>query len=155
MHGQPHIKSIHEDIKSSLKSGNACSLSVQNLLPSSLLSKNLKIKIYRAVILRFVLYECETCSLILRKERGLRLFENKVLRRIFGSKRDEVTGKWRKLHNDNLKELYSSSNIVRVIKSRTMRWAGRVARMGDRRGVHRVLAGKPERKCSPGRPRHR
>ena len=74
----------------------------------------------------------------------LRVFENRVLRRIFGFKRDEVTGEWRKLHNEELNNLYSSPNIARVIKSRRMRWAGHVARMGEGRGVYRVLVGKPE-----------
>ena len=82
------------------------------------------------------------------------MFENRVLRRVFGPKRDEVTGKWRKLHND-LGDLYSLPNIVQVVKSRIMRWAGHVARMGDGRGVHRVLVGKPEGKRLLGRPRHR
>jgi len=121
--------SIAEEIKSRLKSGNACYLSVQNLLSSRLLSKNLKIKIYRTVILPVILYGCVTWSLTLREERKLRVFENRVLRRIFGARRDEVTGKWRRLHNEELNDLYSSPNIVRVIKSRRMRWAGHVARM--------------------------
>jgi len=77
------------------------------------------------------------------------------LRRIFGSKRDEVTGEWRKLHNEELNDLYSSPNIVRAIKSRRMRWAGHVALMGDRRGVYRVLVGKPEGERPLGRPRRR
>ena len=88
-----------------MKSGNACNHSVQNLLPSSLLSKNLKIKIYRTIILPVVLYGCETWSLILWEERRLRVFENRVLRKIFGPKRDEVTGEWRKLHNEELNDL--------------------------------------------------
>ena len=100
-----------------LKSGNACYHSVQNLFSSSLLSKNLKIKIYRTVILPVVLYGCETWSLTLREERMLRVFESRVFRRIFGPKRDEVTGEWRKLHNEELNNLYSSPNIVQVIKS--------------------------------------
>ena len=83
------------------------------------------------------------------------LFENGVLRRIFGPKRDEVTGEWRKLHSEELKGLYSSPNIVRVIKSRRMRWVGHVARMGEWRGVYRVLVGKPEGKRPMGRPRRR
>ena len=98
---------------------------MQNLLSSSLLSKILKIKIYRTIILPVVLYGWETLSLTLREERRLR-----ALRRIFGPKRDEVTREWGDLHNEELNDLYSSPNIVRVIKSRRMRWAGHVARMG-------------------------
>jgi len=82
----------------------------------------------------------------LREERKLRVFENMVLRRIFGTRRDEVTGEWKRLHNEELSDLYSSPNIVRVIKSRRMRWAGHVARMGEERGAYRVLVGKPEGK---------
>jgi hypothetical protein len=104
--------------------------SVQNLLSSRLISKNLKIKIYKTVILPVVLYGCETWSLTLREEHRLRVFENRVLRRIFGPKR-EADGSWRKFHNDELHNLYSSPNIVRVIKLRRMRWAGHVARMGE------------------------
>jgi len=146
---------IQEEIKNRLKLGNACYYSVQNLLSSSLLSKNLKIKIYRTIILPVVLYGCETWSLTLREERRLRVFENRVLRRVFGPKRDEVTGEWRKLHNEELSDLYSLPNIVRVVKSRRMRWAGHVVHMGERRWVHRVLVGKPEGKRPLGRPRHR
>ena len=102
---------------------------MQILLSSSLLSKNLKIKIYRTIILPLVLYGCETWSLTLREERKLRAFENMVLRRTFGPKRDEITGEWRKLHEE-LNVLYFSPNIVRVIKSRRMRWAGHVLRIG-------------------------
>jgi len=94
-----------------------------------LLSKNLKIKIYRTIILTVVLYGCETWSLTLREERRLRVFDNRVLRRIFWPKRDEVTGEWRKLHSEELNVLCSPPNIVRVIKSRRMRWGGHVARM--------------------------
>jgi hypothetical protein len=90
----------------------------------------------------------------LRKEHRLRVFENRVLRRIFGPKREE-DGSWRKLHNDELHRLYSSHNIVRVIKSRRMRWAGHVARIGEGRGVHKVLFGRPEDKRPLGRPRRR
>jgi len=108
--------SIQEETKSRLNSGNACYHLVQNLLSSSLLSKNLKIKIYRTIILTLVLYGCETWSLTLRDECRLRVFENRELRRIFGPKRDEVTREWRKLHNEELNDLYSSPNIVWVIK---------------------------------------
>jgi len=146
---------IPKEIKSRLRSGNACYYSVQNLLPSRLLSKNLEIKIYRTIILPVVLYGRETWSLTLREERKLRVFENMVLRRIFGPRRDEVTGEWRRLHNEELNDLYSSPNIVRVIKSRRVRWAGHVARMGEERGVYRVLVGKPEGKRPLGRPRRR
>jgi hypothetical protein len=89
---------------------------------------------YRTVILLVVLYGCETWSLTLKEEHRLRVCENRVMRRIFGLKRDEVTGEWRKLHNEELNELYSSPDIVRVMKSRRMRWAGHVARMGEGRG---------------------
>ena len=117
--------------------------------------QKLKIKIYRTIILPGVLYGCETWSLTLREERKLRLFENMVLRRIFGPRRDEVKGEWRRLHNEELNDLYSSPNIVRVIKSRRIRWAGHVAHMGEERGVYRVLVGKLEGKRPLGRPRHR
>jgi hypothetical protein len=123
-------------------------------LTSSLLSKNLKIKIYRTKILSVVMDGCETWSLTLWEERRLKVFENSVLRRIFGPKRDEVTVEWRKLHNEEL-NLYCSPNIVQVIKSRRIRWAGHVARRGDRRGIFGVLVGKPEGKRPLGRPRHR
>ena len=96
-----HQNSIPEEIKSRLRSGNACYHSVQNLFFSRLLSKNLKIKIYRTIILPIVLYGCETWSLTLREERKLRVFENMVSRRIFGPRRDEVTGEWRRIHNRN------------------------------------------------------
>jgi hypothetical protein len=121
-------------------------------LSSRLISKNLKIKIYKTVILPVVLYGCETWSLTLGEERKLRVFENRVLRRIFGPKREE-DGSWIKLHNDELHSLYSSPNIVRVIKSRRMRWAGHVARMGEGRGVYRGLVGISEGKRPLGRPR--
>jgi hypothetical protein len=95
-----------------------------------LLSKNLKIKIYRTLTVLVVLYWCGTWSLTLREERRLRVSEKRVLRRIFGPKRYEVTGEWRKLHNEELNDLYCSPNIVRVIKLGRMRWAGHVDCMG-------------------------
>jgi hypothetical protein len=113
-----------------------------------------KPKIYRTVFLPVILYGCETWSLTLGEEHRLRVFENRVLRRIFGPKREE-DGSWRKLHNDELHSLYSSSNIVEVIKSRRMRWTAHVARMGEGRGVYRVLVGRPEGKRPLGRPRRR
>jgi hypothetical protein len=104
---------IHEDINSRLNSGNACYHSVQSLLSSCVLSRNVKVKIYKTIILPVVLYGCETFSLTLREEHRLRVFENRVLRSIFGPKRDEVTGEWRKLHNEELHILYSSPDIIR------------------------------------------
>jgi hypothetical protein len=106
----------------------------------------LKVKIYKTIILPVVLYGCETWSVTLREEHRLRVFENRVLRGIFGPTGDEVTGEWRKLHSGELRNLYSSPDIVRQIKSRRMRWAGHVARMGEGRNVYRVLEGTPEGK---------
>jgi hypothetical protein len=120
---------IHDEIKSRLNSGNACYYSLQNLLSYCFISKNLKVKIYKIVILPVVLHGCETWSLTLGEECRLRVFENRVLKKIFGPKREE-DGSWRKLHNNELHNLYSSTNIVRVIKSRRMRWAEHVACMG-------------------------
>jgi hypothetical protein len=120
-------------MESILKSGNACCLSVQNLLSSNFLSKTVKIKIYRTIILSVVFSGCDTWSLALREECRLRVSENRVLRRIFGSKWDKITGEWRRPHKKELDDLYSSPTI-RVIKSRRMRWPGHVARMGESRG---------------------
>jgi hypothetical protein len=128
------------------------------MLSSRLLSKNTKIRVYRTIILPVVLYGCETWSFTLREEQRVRVFENRVLRRIFGPKRDETTGEWRRLHNEELNGLYSSPNIIhiiRVIKSRRMRWAGHVARMGETRGAYRVLVGRPEGRRPLGRPKRR
>jgi hypothetical protein len=113
-------------------------------LSSRLLSGNVKVKIYKTKILPVVLYGCETWSLTLSGEHRLRVFENRVLRRIFGPRRDEATGEWRKLHNEELNNLYSSPDIIRQVKSRRMRWAGHVVHMGEERKVYIVLAGKPE-----------
>ncbi|KAJ4446022.1 hypothetical protein ANN_12708, partial [Periplaneta americana] len=129
-----NINDTREEIKHRINMGNACYYSVEKLLSSSLLSKNLKVRIYKTVILPVVLYGCETWTLTLREG----VFENKVLRKIFGAKRDEVTGEWRKLHNTELHVLYSSPDIIRNIKSRRLRWAGHVARMGDSRNAYRV-----------------
>jgi hypothetical protein len=116
----------------------------------SVASNNVKVRIYKTLILPVILYGCETRSLTVREEHKLRVF-----RRIFGPKRDGVTRWWRKLYNEELHNLYSSSSIIRIIKSRRMRWAAYVARMGEKRNVCRLLVGKPEGKRSLGRPRRR
>ncbi|KAJ4427587.1 hypothetical protein ANN_25235 [Periplaneta americana] len=121
-----NINDIREEIKHRINMGNACYYSVEKLLSSSLL-----------------------------EEHRLRVLENKVLRKIFGAKRDEVTGEWRKLHNTELHALYSSPDIIRNIKSRRLRWAGHVARMGESRNAYRVLVGTLEGNRSLGRPRRR
>jgi hypothetical protein len=100
-----------------------------------------KIKIYKTIIVPVALYGCETWSLTLREVHRLRVFENRVRRRIFGPKRDEVTGGWRKLHNEELHGLYSLPSIIRVIKARMMRWVGYVARMGEVRVAYNILIG--------------
>jgi hypothetical protein len=109
-------KCMHEEIKSRLKSGNACCHSVHSLLSSRLLSRNVKVKIYKTIILPLVVYGCETWFVTLREEHRLRVFENRVLRGIFGAKGDEVTGEWRKLHSGELHNLLSSPDIVRQNK---------------------------------------
>jgi len=147
--------SIQEDIKSRLKSGNACYHSKQNLLSSSLLSKDLKMKIYRIIMLPVFLYGCATWSLALRAEHRLRVFENRVLRRIFGPKSGELTEVWRKLHNEELNDLYFSPEFCWVVKSRRVTWAVCVTHMGESRGVYRVSMGKSEGKKLLVRPRLR
>jgi hypothetical protein len=111
--------------------------------------------IITVLFLPLVLYGCETLSLTLREEHRLKVFENRVLRRIFGRKRDGVTGGWRKLHNEELHGLYSSPSIFRVIKARRMRWAGNVVRMGEVRGACNILVGRPEGRRPLGRPGRR
>ena len=115
-------------------------------LSFSLLPRNLKFKMYRTIILPVVLSGCETWLLTLGEECRLKVCENRVLSRIFEPKRDEVTREWRKLHNEELNYLYSSPSIVWVIKSRRMSWVGHIPRMGEQRGMYRVLVGKPEGK---------
>ncbi|KAJ4428541.1 hypothetical protein ANN_24585 [Periplaneta americana] len=137
-----NINDTREEIKRRINMVNACYYLVEKLLSSSLLSKNLKVRIYKTVILPVVLYGCETWTLTLREEQRLRVFENKVLRKIFGAKRDEVTGEWR----TELHVLFSSPDIIRNIKSRRLRWAGHVARMGKSRNAYKVLVGRPEGK---------
>jgi hypothetical protein len=99
-------------------------------------------RIYKTIILPVILHGCEIWFLTLREEHRMRVFENKILRSIFRPKRDEVTGAWRKLHNEELRGFYSSPNIIRIMKSRRMRWAGHVARMGEKRNAYRLLLGK-------------
>jgi len=139
--------SILEEIRSRLKSGNACYHSLQNLLYSSFLSKNTKIKIYRTIILPVVLYGCETWSLTLREERRLRVSENMVLR-LFGLKRDDLTGEWRRLYNEKLYDLYYLVDQI----EKNMKGGAYVARMGDRRGAYMVLVGKTKGSRPHGRP---
>ncbi|PNF23781.1 hypothetical protein B7P43_G16802, partial [Cryptotermes secundus] len=135
--------------KTRLNSGNACYHSVQNLLSSCLLSKNKELEYTKTIILPVALHRCETWSLTLREEYRLRVFENRMLRRLFGPTRDEVTEGWRKLHNEELHNLCSSlsiilfPSIITMIKSRRMRWARRAARTGER-NTYRNLVGKPE-----------
>jgi hypothetical protein len=119
------------------------------------LSRNLEVEICKTIILPVVLYGCETWSLTLRKQHRLRVFGNRVLRGIFGPKRDEVTGQWRNLHNGELHNLYSSPDIIRQIKSRRMRWVEHVARMGEGRNVYRVLVVRLKGKRPLERPRRR
>jgi hypothetical protein len=118
-------------------------------------SKNINIRIYNTIILPMVLYGCDTCPLTLREEHRLRVFENRMLKRIFEPKRDGVMAGWRKSHNEELHDSYSSPSIIRIIKPRRMRWVGHVARMGEKRNVYRLLVGKPEGKRPLGRPRWR
>jgi hypothetical protein len=147
--------SIQEEIKKRLNSGTACYHSVQNLLSSRLLSKNIKIRIYKTIILPVVLYGCGTLSPTLSEEHRLKVFENRVLRKIFGPKRNEVIGGWRKLYNEELHNLYCSPRVIRISKSRRIRWAGYVARMGENWNACKILVGKPEGMRPLGRPRCR
>jgi hypothetical protein len=110
-------------------------------------------RIYETIILPVILYGCETWSLTLKEEHGL--LENKVLRWMFRPKRDRVKGGWRKLHNEELRDLYSSSSIIRIIKLRRMRWAGHIARMREKTNTYRLLVGKLEGKRPLERPRRR
>jgi hypothetical protein len=135
---------IHEEIKSRLNLGNACYHSVQSLLSSCLLSRNVKVKIFKTIILPVVLYGCETWwSLKLREEHRLRVFETRVLRRIFGPKRDEVTGKLRNF-------IICTHSQISLGKSRRMRWVGHMARMGEERKVYKVLVGKERDRWEDG-----
>ena len=139
---------IREEIKRKINMGNACYNSLEKILSFRLLSKKLKVNklgnTYQTIILPVVLYGCETWSFALSEEHRLRMFENKVLGKIFGAKREEITGEWRTLHRPNaeLHPLYSLPNIIRNLKSRSLRWAGHVARMEQFRNAYRVLVGK-------------
>ena len=115
----------------------------------------MKVNTYKTIILIVVLYDCETWSLTLREEQRFRVFKNKVLRKIFGTKREEITGEWRKLHNADLHTLYSSHNIIRNIKSRRLRWAGHIAHMEESKNAYRDLVGRHEGKRPLGRSRQR
>jgi hypothetical protein len=115
-----------------------------------LVSQNIKIKAYGNLILPVVLYGCGTWSLTLREEYRLRPFENRALRKIFGPKRHEVIEEWKRLHKEEVYDLHFSPNIIRMIKSRRMRWQGRMAHMEERRGAYRVLVGRPEGKSPLG-----
>jgi len=138
-----------------LKSGNVCYHSGQNLLSSSLISKNIKITIYKTIILHVVWYGYKTWSLTLREERRLMLFENMVLRKIFGPKRDKVKREWTKLQIEEHKDLYLLPSIVLVIKWRRMIFFGHVARMREKIGVYRFLVEKPKGKRPLGSPKCR
>jgi hypothetical protein len=130
---------IQEEIERRLITGSACYHWVQTLLFSSQLFKYINNNIYRIIILPLVFYGCETWSLTIGEEHRLRVFENRVLRKTFEPKRNEVTGEWRKLHNEEFHEQCNSRSILGVNKSRRMRWAGYVAHEGERSGPYRVL----------------
>jgi hypothetical protein len=126
----------------------------QNLLPFSLLYKNINIKIYNSVILPVTLYGCETWSITCWKKHRLKVFNNRMFRKIYGPKKDKVMG-MEKTNKEELDDVYSSPYIIQVIKSRRIRWEGQVVHMEDWRGAHRVLMGRPKRKRPLGRPRLR
>jgi hypothetical protein len=148
-----NVNLIQEKNKRTLNSGNACYLLVWYILSSRLLSKDVKIRIFRTIVLSVVLYGRETCSLTLREQHSLRLFENRVQRRTFGPNKDEMTGAWRKLHNEELYNMYLSPSIIRMMTSRRMRWTEHKAVMMAKRNAYRILVGKSEGKRSLGRRR--
>jgi hypothetical protein len=132
--------------------GSLLSFGAESIVFQFVIKKNIKITIGRTTVVSVALYGYEIWSFTLREERRLRVFENRVPR-IFGPKRDEVTGEWRKLDNEELNDLYSSPNTIWVIKSRIISWTGHVAQMGERRRVYRVLVGKAEGRGSLGKPK--
>jgi hypothetical protein len=140
-------------MKIRLNSGIDCYNSVQNHLSFRILSKSLKIKIYKTVTLHVILYEGETWSFTLREEHTLRVFENRVLRKIFGHKREEVPGGWRRLHNEELHNLYASPNTIRVIESRLMGLTDHLTCIGEMRNEFRILVRNLEEKSPLGRPK--
>jgi hypothetical protein len=146
---------IHEEIKSRWNSGNAYYYSVKDLSFSPLLSINVKIKIYKNHILIVFLHGRKTFVSDIKGGTWAESIRKQCADENFWTKRDEVIGGWRKLHNAELDNLYSSPNIIKTIESRRMRWAGQVARMGETRKACRILVGKPEGKRPLGRPRHR
>jgi hypothetical protein len=135
---------IQEEIKKRMNYGNVCHDPVENLLSSRLLSENVNIRMYESIIFLVVLHGCETWCLTLRVEHRLRVFEKRMLGRLFGPKRDEGIGGRGKLHNEELHNFLSSLSIIRMMKSRRMRWAGHVARTGEKKIVYRILLGKPQ-----------
>jgi hypothetical protein len=146
---------IQEEAKRRLNSGNACYHSVQYLLSSRLLWRNVKIRIYTTIIFLVALYGCETWSLTLREGHRPSSFDNRVLKSTFGLERYEVRVQWKNVHNKEIHDLYSSPGIIRMMKSRRMRWAGHVAQMRNERKVNRLFVRKPEGKRPLGRPRYR
>jgi len=148
-------KAMHEEFKSGLQAENVCYYSVQNLLRAIFLTKNISINIYITFILPVVFYGCKIWSHTMREERRQRVYENRVLRRIFGPKRDGATMEWTKPYNEELNDLYSSPNIFRVMKSGRIRWAGHVARMGEGKAYTGSWWGNQRGKIPLGRPRRK
>jgi hypothetical protein len=137
---------IHKGIKGRLNLGNGCYHAVQNILPSCLLPKNIKIGINKPIILPVIPYGCEILSLTLREEHGLRVFENRVLKRILVPQRNEVTRGWRKLYNEEFHNLYPLPSIIRMIKSMRMTWVGHAAQIREKSNAYRLLVEKLEGK---------
>ena len=145
---------IQEEIKARLKAGNACYFSVSTLLRSRILSRNIKLRIYKTIILPTVLYGCETWPLTLKDEQRLKVFENKVLRKIFGPKKDESTGEFRRLHNAELRSMHPV-NIIEVISSRRLKWACKVVGLSNERIPKKLINAEPTGKRPRGRPKRR